>query len=984
VRTLTLLLITALTLGLAACDKEGCLTGVDLECEVPSPCQDLEFTCEGGTVSIGTIESIDDIPVGMSALGSVGDFLLQNDQVVVVIDALEHPHYLSPTGGTIVDIERQGQADDAMRHVIQAIGLTPQEQPIYTSSRIIEGDGFVALQFNGHMREREDLPIFTRYELRSCEPGIRIRTEAVHLGPDPQSWFLSDAYNWGGKENLPFTPMKGKGFEHSSFGLSTIKAAFEESDFQVAAAHTQPGASYATVGCNNTSLHGFQSTVISAVGNEPRVVMPRDYEVFERFIGAAEGPDVAGAADLALELRRQLFAENNIELSGRLFADGDPAGLMGSGLRASVLISEGTTNTAIEERIPRSEVRPDADGSFAARVPPSRAYVLSVQAYGRTVVEVDVEAGSSSVDAGDIDIPAVGQLEIGATVGALEDTVQVFVHPGDDATRDAVAAAMFGQFQTCAPLLGPPHGEAPACNRVFVDRRQTVQVLPGTYDVVAVAGPWSTLAAVRGIVVGPGETVPVDLAVQLLPDLKPAGTLDGDFHVHGSVSFDSSIPDVDRVKSFLAARTDVIAATDHDVIGDYAAARDLLGADLRMELLVGVETTGHVLQKLIPEATYPQVIGHWNFWPLPLVADDPYRGAAYDELAEPGTLMTRMEAAGWSHDTGIVQLNHPIEEADFGRDLGWGVTLGLNGNEDLPTTFDNTLQGLFHRQPDDADYANSAYHTQEVMNGTANHGLLGYRAFWFYLLNQGVLRAGTANSDSHSITDNVIGSPRTVVWTDSVIGNFDDVEFNDALKGGRAIGTNGPLIEVTLGDDGGVLQGPSLTPFVPEATPRLQLKVSAAPWVPIDEVRIVVNGEVKQTITDLTHPTDPEGAAAVVRFEGQVDVSDFMPSSGDAWVVVEAGRALATNADLNCDGWPDTGDNNGDGTIDWQDVEELEEDPGEPCLEDVGPIMKPPLPDDRTDPLRIFESVTPDGYPSAFTNPLVLDLDEDGQFGGVR
>lgn len=950
---------------------------------VPSPCASISFDCDAGSVSVRVIESPDDIPQGMSALGSIGDFRLENDQVIVVIDALDHPHYLSPSGGTIIDIERQGQADDAMRHVIQAVGLLPEEQPVYTNVKTLEGDGFVALQFDGHMNGREDLKVHTRYELRPCEPGVRIRTEFLHLGPERQSVYLSDAYNWGGKENLPFTPAPGAGFEHASFGLSTIKDAFEVVPYQVAAAHTSPGASYATVGCNTKTIQGFQSSVISAVGMEPRIVAPRGWEVFERFIAAAEGPGVAPAADVALELRRQLFGEGNIEISGTLDAEGDPDGLMGSGLRASVLISEGSATTPKEERIPWTEARPNADGTFAARVPPNRPYVITVEAYGRQVAEFAFEAGPSSENVGTIDLPRVGQIDIGATLDGVPDVVQVFVTPADDQTEQAVSAAMFGQFDTCAPLLGPPHGEAPACNRTLVDERQTVAVLPGTYDVIAVAGPWSTMAAARDVVVQPGETQVVDLALELLPDLRPDGTLDGDFHVHGATSFDSSIPDLDRVKAFLAAQTHVIAATDHDVIGDYAAARDQLNADERMELLVGVETTGHILQKLIPEAEYPQVIGHWNFWPLPIVNTDPYRGAAWDELAEPGLLMTRMEDVGWDHTDGIAQLNHPIEEADFGRDLGWAVTLGLTANEDLPTQFDNTLPSLFLRQHPDARYGNGEYHSQEVMNGSANHGLLGYRAFWFYLLNQGILRTGTANSDSHGLTDNVIGSPRTVVWTSSQVGDFDPVEFNHAIRDGRAIGTNGPLIEVTSPDALGVQRSPSLDPFEPATSPTLELTVSGAPWVPIEEVRIIVNGEVVQTITDLTHPTTFEGAGPTLRYQGTVELADHLPA-GDSWVVVEAGRALEKNADLNCDGWPDTGDNNGDGNIDWRDVDGLEEEPEDACYDDVGPIKDPPLPDDRTDPLHSFAVVNPHGYPHAFTNPIVFDRDGDGEFGGVR
>ena len=62
--------------------------------------------------------------------------------------------------------------------------------------------------------------------------------------------------------------------------------------------------------------------------------------------------------------------------------------------------------------------------------------------------------------------------------------------------------------------------------------------------------------------------------MQSLPICCRAGALSGDFHVHGAASYDSSIPDQDRVVSFLAAGLDVIVATDHDVVTSYAETLD--------------------------------------------------------------------------------------------------------------------------------------------------------------------------------------------------------------------------------------------------------------------------------------------------------------------------------------------------------------------------------------------------------------------------
>ncbi len=279
------------------------------------------------------------------------------------------------------------------------------------------------------------------------------------------------------------------------------------------------------------------------------------------------------------------------------------------------------------------------------------------------------------------------------------------------------------------------------------------------------------------------------------------------------------------------------------------------------------------------------------------------------------------------------------------------------------------------------------------MNGTQNDSYFESREFWFYLLNQGILRSGTANSDSHTLTDNVVGTPRNVVFTDSTLAAFDEAEFNLAVKRGQMMGTNGPMLDARVIDTTGVLHRPRLGMISATDGPlQLRLSLKAAPWVPVDEIRIYINGTLARTITDLSVPPDPFGTEGIVRYDAEISLTDLLPAnlSTDAWVVIEAGTPLSTVADLNCDGISDTSDNNGDGAVDWRDVDrdgdgdvdaddELETRPS-PCTGGQGPIARQAEPA-RDDTARYpFAVVTPNGYPLMFTNPFILDLNQDGQF----
>jgi hypothetical protein len=531
----------------------------------------------------------------------------------------------------------------------------------------------------------------------------------------------------------------------------------------------------------------------------------------------------------------------------------------------------------------------------------------------------------------------------------------VAVVPADEATRTATLGTLHGRLTPCAPWLGPPDGASPACNHILVEPTGAeVEVPAGRYWLYASAGPEATLARTEVTLVA-GEIATHTLALEALA-IRPAGWLASDLHVHGRRSFDSGIPDRDRVLSFVAAGVDVIAATDHDVVGDYTAAITALGVGERLLVMGGLETTQVIPWLDVPGEDLPKVIGHFNFWPLTAVPGEPRAGAPWDELVEPGELFDRLDPL--IGPEGVRMINHPWDETQFGRDLGYLRAIGFDPRAPLDPALLRAPGG---------GRRNLDWDGMEVQNGAGADEWAKTRPLWFSLISAGYPVPGAASSDSHGLRDGQAGWGRTWVETGLTVEQATPALFNMALRGGRAVAGSGIFIEVAIGPPGQPRRGLGLTPVVPAAGEVLTITVRAAPWIPVDEVRVVTATGERVLVRDLAAPADPFGAAGVVRWQGQVALAEL--ATTDGWVVVEAGMALPPYAYLDDDGVPDTGDNNGDGRVDDADIEDDE---------DTGPIENPADPIDPGDKRFHMTRIVPASWPTGFTSPILLDVDGGG------
>jgi hypothetical protein len=118
-----------------------------------------------------------------------------------------------------------------------------------------------------------------------------------------------------------------------------------------------------------------------------------------------------------------------------------------------------------------------------------------------------------------------------------------------------------------------------------------------------------------------------------------------DFHVHSGKSFDSSLPLVDRVASFLAEGVEVMVSTDHDYVSDFSPMISSLSAGDEINSIIGNELTGGIPVSADPTqdgTIFPEGIGHWNAWPLAIIANNRRNGAPPDEFITPGTAIDRL------------------------------------------------------------------------------------------------------------------------------------------------------------------------------------------------------------------------------------------------------------------------------------------------------------------------------------------------------
>ncbi len=156
------------------------------------------------------------------------------------------------------------------------------------------------------------------------------------------------------------------------------------------------------------------------------------------------------------------------------------------------------------------------------------------------------------------------------------------------------------------------------------------------------------------------------------------------------------------------------------------------------------------------------------------------------------------------------------------------------------------------------------------------------RAIWFKLINAQApttfTKALGLSSGKFSF-DTPVGLARTYLKVAATPTEADLTSVLSALKSGAAVASTGPMLEVDV--NGAAGPGQLLAGTNPTVT--LNIALTAPEWVPVEQVRVYVNGALVQTLNPATFTVDPtDDRRSTVAVPG-------IALSQDSCIVVEAG-----------------------------------------------------------------------------------------------
>jgi hypothetical protein len=786
------------------------------------------------------------ISKGPDAIGGVDDWFFTNGTLCGIVSDVDHEGQFSTKGGSLVDLGFCGRADDhfsATHDLLQG----SRKRPLDTTKIIYEQNQSTAtIVVEG---ERDGTKIITRYSMSSNHPNqVQVTKKLSHTAGESFNFFTPLNFNYHSLESFVLNSKdlkRNNGFQSEDFvsrGVSAMGVAARDADTIITM--SPPTAELGIA-------YGWHLKSAQRVNSDQRYDLPRfmladdssnAMVILSDTFYLGDGSKMGWLQLPQLPLM-SLDKDSYIETHEVIYVGkkGDVASITDQLFSDAPMVSGhlNETNSAVHittsDGVPFTHVRPGGEGNFAFRAPQGD-YILTAKGTASREITKTITL-DQNLDLGPLKLPKP------ATILLPQGHAMRLLFVGINGTKSPDFANPLTGFSVQED--DGLHLIAPVPN-VFLagvnSDLKKVEIAPGEYQVYATKGPEYSLEKII-IKVEPQTEQRLDITIPSRA-LESPNYIASDLHVHSGISFDNAFLEAERVRTFVAEHGEVMVSSEHDVPVDYSTQIAALGVSDRITSIAAAEVTS-----LLPTTQNEFTGGHANFFPYTPDPTAYRRGMVNHEDKRWRDIIYQIKQQ--QGEQILVQLNHARLTLALSDKLPWNWQKLIDDGNFLdhmgPANHPYNPSKPLHSHPNNS-LIEPHQHTGvrdldidlfEVINpaGEGNRERTeALRLDWLSFVKQGEKIVATANSDSHSSSEQV-AVPRTMVAiTDDRVTSFKQSEFLASLKSGNAYGTTGPLLEISLSGAtmGGTFSG---------RRGQLSLKIKSAEWIPVNLVKVQINGE---------------------------------------------------------------------------------------------------------------------------------------------
>ncbi|MBS2014444.1 MAG: CehA/McbA family metallohydrolase [Deltaproteobacteria bacterium] len=796
---------------------------------------------------------------GPNATGRPGDWVLENDEVVFVIDSLAGGGGFAESGGNLVDAADARLRKDELGQLFTYFGVFPRQALYGSMTGREEPDGTAVVEVKGRELWEPSIEVTTEYRLSGADRALLLRTTLKNTGAQPLALpGVGDAIVWGGTEKV--APGKGVGFKGTSTG-PYIGGIGRYTSYAITSTEGE--------------ISAISGTAWTDTEQRKNVPLPVGESVtYERVFVVGERGDLASIVG---ELTKASGGDLGAVSIKVVDANGAPASVSAD---AKLVVSTPVVNGKGGEDV-MSLVAGKPGDAIEGELPPGRWVLTYAPSAGRRGVAGDkgkiiVDVKKGAVAKGTVAVTDIATLTVGCSE---KDPTSGVVRPLP------CKVILEGIDGTSTPDLGPAHVATVARNQIFAVTAPSLQAVPpGKYRLTFSRGPEYAVetAEIALGVGGAASTAAVQKTLSRVVDTS--GYVSTDFHQHTSASADSGVAAQDRVLGNVAEAVEVAVVSEHNVVADFTSIAKDLGLTKYVVHVPGDEVTSDSNRK---------PWGHVNVFPLEVDATKARMGAVPVRDRSPSEVFKDVRALPSPR---VIQVNHPRSGSNGYFDL-----LGFD-----PKTATATGQG----------YA-ADFDALEVWNGRNVEARAKVLDDFMALLRTGHPVTAIADTDTHGVVGHEAGLPRTYVRVskDDALESWDAARSADLVASVRerrdVVLTNGPFIQVSANGAGigGVARGPNVD---------VKVKVTSASFAKVERVDIRFAGSATVAGATSLVMLPKKNAAGAYEAEATFRVR---AATDDAFVITASGslpmRPMFGGDDKEITPWAMTGavwiDADGDG-----------------------------------------------------------------------